>query len=59
MFPPENPDLENIEKSYEELVTRIPSLQGRMEKMDPNITLEAYPQELQRTMEVILFTLIF
>ena len=53
LFPSENPELENIDKSYEEAVARKPSLEGRLAEVDQKVTLEAYPQECQTRMEVI------
>lgn len=36
LFPPESPELESIEESYEEEITHKPSLKGRLEKGDLN-----------------------
>lgn len=59
LFHHENPEMENIEESYEEEVARKPSLEGRLEERDQKITLESYPQERHTKMKSISFALIF
>lgn len=41
LFPVENPELEKIEESYEEMVAYKPSLEGRLAEGNNKITLEA------------------
>ena len=58
-FPPDSPELENTEESYEEAISRKPSLQGCLAEGDQKVTLDAYPKEYRIRMEVIPCSLIF
>ena len=60
----ESPEEEINEKSYEEecyeeLLARQPSFEGRLANADNKISLEAYPHEGRKKIEVIYCTLIF
>ena len=58
-IPSWEPEKEINEESYEELLARPPSFKGRQAKGDNKISLEAYPHEGRKKIEVILCTLVF